>query len=220
MADSKKVAVAGGKDRFEDLPEHVLELLLSFLDARDVVRTSVLARRWRDLWKSVPVLRFRPSSKFGCAENFNNFVNKVLECRKFPPVRVSAPSAIANLDPGSVRNLQTVSCFLLDPVTDPFATLMPLVVPDPVIVAAILATAHASEPVAPELLSSCPVLSLEIFSCGLVYRQQSTARLTLKKTLSSTTLLALLNQSKFIGCAKILVTSHSTAPKSKLKAVY
>uniref|UniRef100_N1QVX1 Uncharacterized protein n=1 Tax=Aegilops tauschii TaxID=37682 RepID=N1QVX1_AEGTA len=416
MADSKKVAVAGGKDRFEDLPEHVLELLLSFLDARDVVRTSVLARRWRDLWKSVPVLRFRPSSKFGCAENFNNFVNKVLECReqtsplhechvhsypdgkdevahrdveswvryavscqvsvlrvlmladglvtfelqhceewtpilesmpslatssiiigfeskdscdnfkylgdcgveacegcyveddcsvlleglsgatnlkliseysmifrkdlkwcpmfsklktvllnewcltanftgllhflqhspilekltlqfsygenfdiessesyspsdiswcrsisrpkqvekpsvssggswmtksdgKFPPVRVSAPSAIANLDPGSVRNLQTVSCFLLDPVTDPFATLMPLVVPDPVIVAAILATAHAT-------------------------------RLTLKKTLSSTTLLALLNQSKFIGCAKILVTSHSTAPKSKLKAVY
>lgn len=82
MADSKKVAVAGGKDRFEDLPEHVLELLLSFLDARDVVRTSVLARRWRDLWKSVPVLRFRPSSKFGCAENFNNFVNKVLECRE------------------------------------------------------------------------------------------------------------------------------------------
>ncbi|XBI61508.1 hypothetical protein VPH35_042293 [Triticum aestivum] len=80
MADSNKVAVAGGKDRFEDLPEHVLELLLSFLDARDVVRTSVLARRWRNLWKSVPVLRFRPSSQFGCAENFNNFVNKVLEC--------------------------------------------------------------------------------------------------------------------------------------------
>ncbi|XP_044346039.1 putative F-box/FBD/LRR-repeat protein At1g78760 [Triticum aestivum] len=81
MAGSKKVAAAGGKDRFEDLPEHVLELLLLFLDARDVVRTSVLARRWRDLWKSVPVLRFRPSSKFGCAENFNNFVNMVLECR-------------------------------------------------------------------------------------------------------------------------------------------
>ncbi|KAI5004126.1 hypothetical protein ZWY2020_031369 [Hordeum vulgare] len=88
MADSKKVAMAGGKDRFEDLPDHVLELLLSFLDALNAVRTSVLARRWRNLWKSVPVLRFEPYSNcfdpysnFGSAENFNNFVNKVLECR-------------------------------------------------------------------------------------------------------------------------------------------
>ncbi|XP_044971861.1 F-box/LRR-repeat protein At3g26922-like [Hordeum vulgare subsp. vulgare] len=81
MADSKKVAMAGGKDRFEDLPDHVLELLLSFLDALNAVRTSVLARRWRNLWKSVPVLRFDPYSNFSSAENFNNFVNKVLECR-------------------------------------------------------------------------------------------------------------------------------------------
>ncbi|KAI5004125.1 hypothetical protein ZWY2020_031368 [Hordeum vulgare] len=76
----KKVAVAGGKDCFEDLPEHVLELLLSFLPSRDAVRTSVLARRWRALWKSVPALRFYPS-QFESAKAFNNFVYKLLEHR-------------------------------------------------------------------------------------------------------------------------------------------
>ncbi|XP_044971859.1 putative F-box/FBD/LRR-repeat protein At1g78760 isoform X2 [Hordeum vulgare subsp. vulgare] len=76
----KKVAVAGGKDCFEDLPEHVLELLLSFLPSRDAVRTSVLARRWRALWKSVPALRFYPF-QFESAKAFNNFVYKLLEHR-------------------------------------------------------------------------------------------------------------------------------------------
>ncbi|XBI15046.1 hypothetical protein VPH35_057540 [Triticum aestivum] len=80
MADSKKVAVDGGNGRFEDLPEPVLELLMSFLPARDAVRSSVLARRWRTLWKSVPALRFHPS-QFGSVQAFNNFVNKLLEHR-------------------------------------------------------------------------------------------------------------------------------------------
>ncbi|XP_048567459.1 putative F-box/FBD/LRR-repeat protein At5g22670 [Triticum urartu] len=77
---TKKVAVAGGKDCFQDLPEPVLELLLSFLPSRDAVRTSVLARRWRTLWKSVPALRFYPS-QFDTVQAFNNFVNTLLEHR-------------------------------------------------------------------------------------------------------------------------------------------
>jgi hypothetical protein len=32
--------------------------MLSFLPALDVVRTCELAKRWRHLWKSTPVLRF------------------------------------------------------------------------------------------------------------------------------------------------------------------
>lgn len=78
--DAGEVAVAGRKDRFENLPEHVLELLLSFLPSRGAVRTSMLARRWRTLWKSVPALRFNPS-QFSGAEALNNFVNKLLERR-------------------------------------------------------------------------------------------------------------------------------------------
>lgn len=79
-AEIKKAAVTGGKDRFEDLPDDVLDLLLSFLPSRDAVRTSVLAPRWRTLWKSVPALRLNPS-QFGSAQVFNNFVNKLLEHR-------------------------------------------------------------------------------------------------------------------------------------------
>ena len=70
----------GSKDRFEDLPEHVLELLLSFLPSQDAVRTSVLARRWRTLWKSVPALRL-DGFEFESAHVFSNFVNKLLEHR-------------------------------------------------------------------------------------------------------------------------------------------
>ncbi|XBI23980.1 hypothetical protein VPH35_049125 [Triticum aestivum] len=72
MADSKTVAVAvaGGKDCFQDLPEPVLELLL----------TSVLARRWRILWKSVPSLRF-DASQFESAQALNDFASKLLEHR-------------------------------------------------------------------------------------------------------------------------------------------
>lgn len=79
-ADAGEVAVAGGQDRFEfeDLPEHVLVLLLSFLSSRDAVRTSVLAHRWRSLWKSVPALRLYPS-QFDSVQVFDNFVNKLLE---------------------------------------------------------------------------------------------------------------------------------------------
>jgi hypothetical protein len=92
MADSltddgtKKVAVASGKDRFEDLPDDVLKLLLSFLPSLYVVRTYELARRWGNLWKSVPSLRIcidecGNDDDFGSVEVYNNFVNRLLEFR-------------------------------------------------------------------------------------------------------------------------------------------
>lgn len=73
--------VADDRDRFEDLPEEVLQLLLSFLTSRDAVRTSVLARRWRNLWKSVPSLRLGPDDVEEDVQYFNNFVNRLLEFR-------------------------------------------------------------------------------------------------------------------------------------------
>ncbi|VAH56072.1 unnamed protein product [Triticum turgidum subsp. durum] len=72
--------MARSKDRFEDLPDDVIELLLSFLPTRDAMRTSVLAPRWRTLWKSVPALRL-DGSQFESAQVFSNFVNKLLEHR-------------------------------------------------------------------------------------------------------------------------------------------
>jgi hypothetical protein len=82
---TKGVAVASGNDRFEDLPDDVLQLLLSFLPSLYVVRTSALARRWRNLWKSVPSLRIcidaYENDDFVSVEAYNNFVNRLLEFR-------------------------------------------------------------------------------------------------------------------------------------------
>ncbi|KAL6868174.1 hypothetical protein ACP4OV_015019 [Aristida adscensionis] len=39
------------------LPDEALRRVLSFLPVREAVRTCVLARRWRHLWRAMPVLR-------------------------------------------------------------------------------------------------------------------------------------------------------------------
>ncbi|XP_068656437.1 F-box/LRR-repeat protein At4g14096-like [Aristolochia californica] len=43
-----------GKDRITNLPEGILLHILSFLPTKDSIRTSLVSRRWRYLWKSVP----------------------------------------------------------------------------------------------------------------------------------------------------------------------
>ncbi|EEC67843.1 hypothetical protein OsI_35456 [Oryza sativa Indica Group] len=49
--------VEGGGEWINALPEEVLQHVMSFLPAKQAVRTCVLARRWRHLWKSMPALR-------------------------------------------------------------------------------------------------------------------------------------------------------------------
>ncbi|KAI5022396.1 hypothetical protein ZWY2020_059126, partial [Hordeum vulgare] len=50
---------------------HVLRLL----PAQEVVRTFLLARRWRDVWRSVPTLRFTWAKGSGSADRFARFVD-------------------------------------------------------------------------------------------------------------------------------------------------
>ncbi|XVE91730.1 hypothetical protein REPUB_Repub01dG0036200 [Reevesia pubescens] len=44
--------------RISDLPEDIIECILARLPIQDVVRTSILSRRWRYKWTIVPVLVF------------------------------------------------------------------------------------------------------------------------------------------------------------------
>jgi hypothetical protein len=48
---------SGGAQRMGALPDDLLHHVLSFLPAHEAVRTCLLARRWRHLWKSVAALR-------------------------------------------------------------------------------------------------------------------------------------------------------------------
>jgi hypothetical protein len=45
-----------GRDRLSDLPDCLLHTVLSSLGSLQVVQTSLLSRRWRHLWRSVPCL--------------------------------------------------------------------------------------------------------------------------------------------------------------------
>ena len=79
-AGRTKKNAASGMDRFEDLPDHVLEKLLSYLPSQEAVQTCVLAKRWRYIWKSVPSLRFL-TDKFDTHEETTCFVNTLIELR-------------------------------------------------------------------------------------------------------------------------------------------
>jgi hypothetical protein len=53
MPDS---VAAAEEDRIGALPDDILRFVLSFLPSLESVCTCVLARRWRNLWKSVPTV--------------------------------------------------------------------------------------------------------------------------------------------------------------------
>jgi hypothetical protein len=54
----QKHNVGDGKDMINNLPDDVLHNILSFLPIKDVVRTSILATKWRYLWTDVSVINF------------------------------------------------------------------------------------------------------------------------------------------------------------------
>uniref|UniRef100_A0A0E0M568 F-box domain-containing protein n=1 Tax=Oryza punctata TaxID=4537 RepID=A0A0E0M568_ORYPU len=45
-----------GRDWLGDLPDEILHRIMSFLNACQAVRTCVLSRRWRNLWRTVPCI--------------------------------------------------------------------------------------------------------------------------------------------------------------------
>ncbi|KAG2556500.1 MEIOTIC F-BOX protein MOF-like isoform X3 [Panicum virgatum] len=68
-------------DRISALPDAVLQHALGFLPVREAVRTCVLARRWRHLWRSLPFLRVVDVEVLGSENELTRFVNRLLLLR-------------------------------------------------------------------------------------------------------------------------------------------
>jgi len=84
---NNKAAAARGADRISDLPDALLQDVLSLLPADQAVQTSVLARRWRHLWKGMPTLRLvGPKTRFATAQDFDRFVNRLIAVRGHLPL--------------------------------------------------------------------------------------------------------------------------------------
>uniref|UniRef100_M8BZD3 Uncharacterized protein n=1 Tax=Aegilops tauschii TaxID=37682 RepID=M8BZD3_AEGTA len=52
----RRKRAAAARDRLSNLPDCLLHAILSHLRSRQVVHTSALSRRWRQLWRAVPCI--------------------------------------------------------------------------------------------------------------------------------------------------------------------
>ncbi|KAG5545423.1 hypothetical protein RHGRI_017789 [Rhododendron griersonianum] len=77
--------VAEKRDCLAELPEPLLHHILSCLTMKDVIRTSVLAKRWRYIWLYVPCLTFSPLKKTKAEEEA--FITRSLILHKGPQVQ-------------------------------------------------------------------------------------------------------------------------------------
>ncbi|XP_037454080.1 FBD-associated F-box protein At5g56370-like [Triticum dicoccoides] len=66
------------EDRISALPDDVLRHVLGFLPADEAVRTCLLARRWRYLWKSMRRLRINKIGRWGSSSGV--FLTKFVSC--------------------------------------------------------------------------------------------------------------------------------------------
>ncbi|GAB2258661.1 hypothetical protein Droror1_Dr00014821 [Drosera rotundifolia] len=74
-----------GEDFFARLPDCLLILIISFLPLKEAVRTSMLAKRWRQLWRFVPYMELdeRHFTRLGAANQGNDQEEQLLQFFNF-----------------------------------------------------------------------------------------------------------------------------------------
>ncbi|KAK3119882.1 hypothetical protein QOZ80_9AG0677060 [Eleusine coracana subsp. coracana] len=100
----------GSGDRISALPDDILHLLLSRLPSDEEVRTCVLARRWRHLWKSTRAIRI--TNRPWTAEKLHNFVNHLLL------LRGGTPADVCSLKCGHLRGENYISEHLREHISN------------------------------------------------------------------------------------------------------
>ncbi|XP_058746074.1 F-box/FBD/LRR-repeat protein At1g13570-like [Vicia villosa] len=71
MTQPKNANYGDDIDRISELPDNAIDCIIEGLNVRDLVRTSILSRKWRYMWVSVPRLEFREDFVGRC-KDFNN----------------------------------------------------------------------------------------------------------------------------------------------------
>ncbi|CAL5014836.1 unnamed protein product [Urochloa decumbens] len=88
LAPIKKVPMIGVGDRLSALPDDVIKRILGFLPAREAVQTCILARFWRDLWKSATGLHIScgHENEPASVKELKKFVDCLLRSRGHSPL--------------------------------------------------------------------------------------------------------------------------------------
>ncbi|KAH6808724.1 hypothetical protein C2S51_026507 [Perilla frutescens var. frutescens] len=74
----KKLKSGQTQDRLGELPDSLILKILSCLEMRDVVRTTLLSKRWNYLWTTIPCLCFSHYVSPDNVEKIRNFINRAL----------------------------------------------------------------------------------------------------------------------------------------------
>ncbi|XP_057771483.1 F-box/LRR-repeat protein At3g26922-like isoform X4 [Salvia miltiorrhiza] len=86
-------------DRLSELPDSVIFHIFWLLPMNEVVRTTILSKRWLNLWTTTPFLNFDESksdSQFSTTDKFRHFVHQALLC--WDGVKVLKLKVVANYD--------------------------------------------------------------------------------------------------------------------------
>ena len=73
----KKQNAKKRRKRIDDLPDLIIQHILSYLSTEEAVRTSILSKRWKYLWTSIPKLDFNEGA-LDRRIMFMKFVERVL----------------------------------------------------------------------------------------------------------------------------------------------
>lgn len=77
----------GRRKELFNLPDEILLAIISLLETKDAIGTSILSKRWEYLWTSIPNLEFRPQPSTPRSTLWN-IVEKVLLLRGPPDIKV------------------------------------------------------------------------------------------------------------------------------------
>ncbi|KAH6756217.1 hypothetical protein C2S53_004316 [Perilla frutescens var. hirtella] len=78
MKKSKSSVREPTRDRLSELPDSLILKILGLLPMKDFVRTSILSKRWENLWATIPCLNFDYLTREISPERVRNIVNGVL----------------------------------------------------------------------------------------------------------------------------------------------